>query len=168
VYDVLTGNAIMTVGLGETEGSPIDVAFTADDLRIVSGDHDNVVRVRDAETGAVLLELPGHASAVRQVRVSADGRLALSASDDGSARLWDLASGEPVRTFPGHDGRPVTSIAISPDGQSVALGSSDGTVIVTAVSQEVLVANVCARLTRDLTMEERTAYGIEANTSSCP
>jgi WD40 repeat protein len=168
VYDVTNGDTIMSVGLGETEGGPIDIAFTPDGLRIVSGDHDNVVRVRDAATGAVLLEMAGHASAVRQVRVSADGRLALSASDDGSARLWDLASGEPVRTFAGHDGRPVTSIAISPDGQSVALGSSDGTVIITAISQEVLVADSCARLTRDLTAEERTAYGIKTATPTCP
>ncbi len=168
VYDVLTGDALMTVGLGETEGSPIDVAFTPDGLRIVSGDHDNVVRVRDAATGDVLLELTGHASAVRQVRVSSDGHLALSASDDGSARLWDLDSGELLRTFPGHDGRPLTSIAIAPDGQSVALGSSDGTVIVSSVSLEALAADVCARLTRDLTAEERIAYGIDASTPTCP
>ncbi|MEO8625257.1 MAG: adenylate/guanylate cyclase domain-containing protein [Candidatus Limnocylindrales bacterium] len=167
VYLVLTGDTIMSVGLGETEGTPIDVAFTPDGLHIVSGDHDNVVRVRDTATGDLILELPGHASPVRQVRVSSDGRFALSASDDGSARLWDLESGELVRTFPGHDGRPVTSIAISPDGQSVAIGSSDGTVIITSTSLDVLAADVCARLSRDLTAEERIAYGIEA-TPTCP
>ena len=37
--------------------------------------------------------LEGHKGRLNQVAVSDDGELAVTASDDGTARLWDLATG---------------------------------------------------------------------------
>jgi WD40 repeat protein len=48
------------------------VAFSADGTRIVSGSHDNTMRVWDANTGASLSELTGHSSAVTFVAFSVD------------------------------------------------------------------------------------------------
>ena len=59
VYEVQTGQGIMAVGLDDVNASPIDVAFTPDDLNIVAGENDNVVRMRDATTGEVVLEMAG-------------------------------------------------------------------------------------------------------------
>ena len=42
--------------------------------QLISGDHDNVVRVRDIGNWDVLLEMRGHSAPIRHVRVSADGR----------------------------------------------------------------------------------------------
>jgi len=41
--------------------------------------------------------------------------------------LWDVASGREVRTLSGHTSF-VDSVAFSPDGRTLASGSSDGTV----------------------------------------
>jgi WD40 repeat protein len=43
--------------------------------------------------------------------------------------VWDLATGERLRTLAGHQ-RKVTSVAVSPDGRHVVSGSGDGTVAV--------------------------------------
>lgn len=62
------------------------------------------------------------------VRLDTDdaGRHILTGSDDGTARLWDAATGEMIRTFrmplgQGHQGR-VFAVALSPDGKLAAAG----------------------------------------------
>ena len=48
--------------------------------------------------------LSGHTGAVQAVAVTPDGRQAVSGSGDNTLRVWDLASGETVRTLSGHTG----------------------------------------------------------------
>ena len=167
IFDAATGAVIGDISLGEPTYRRIDLQFTPDGSRLVSGDDDNVVRVRDIATQSIELEMRGHGAPVRQVRVSADGRFVLSAGDDGGARLWSLETGQLVRYFAGYAGLTVTSIAISPDGEAVALGSTDGSVVVAPTSLEQLAESVCARLGRDLTPDERSAYGIEEQDPTC-
>jgi WD40 repeat protein len=54
-------------------------------------------------------------------------------STDVAARLWDVASGKVIHEFTGHS-EGVTSLAYSKSGQTVAVGSLDGTVNVWDVS----------------------------------
>jgi WD40 repeat protein/tRNA A-37 threonylcarbamoyl transferase component Bud32 len=76
--------------------------------------------------GWEIMTLMGHSDWVRCVAVSPDGQRIATASADGTARVWDLASGRATRTLPGHTG-PVLSIAVTPDGQRIITGSGDGT-----------------------------------------
>ena len=168
MYDADTGVETARLAVGEDLDRPVDLELTPDGARLVSGDPDNIVRVRDIATGNILLEMQGHTAAIRQVRVSTDGRYALTAGDDGGARWWSLETGQLLRYFAGHDGRTVTAIAISPDGTLVALGSADGSAIIVPTSLEDTVAAVCARLGRDLTEAERASYGIEPSFIACP
>ena len=48
--------------------------------------------------------------------VSADGRLAVSASSDKTLKVWDLASGRELRTLEGHS-EGVRGVAVSADGR---------------------------------------------------
>lgn len=48
----------------------------------------------------------------------------MSASEDRTIKVWDIASGECVRTFEGH-AAAVTSLAISADGRRMLSGSED-------------------------------------------
>lgn len=59
---------------------------------------------------------------------SPDGQTALSGSADKTLILWDVASGQPIRTLRGHTKR-VESVAFSPDGQTALSGSWDNTLI---------------------------------------
>jgi WD40 repeat protein len=52
--------------------------------------------------------------------------LALSASSDWTLRLWDVASGESLRTFSGHTGW-VSGCAFSPNGRLALSASGDNT-----------------------------------------
>ena len=55
----------------------------------------------------------GHKSPA--VAVTPDGRRAVSASGDGTLRVWDLDSGQSLCTLEGHT-RSVRAVAVTPDG----------------------------------------------------
>jgi WD40 repeat protein len=61
------------------------------------------------------------------VAFSPDGAQLATASDDGTARLWDAATGTARLTLKGHTG-PVARVAFSPDGAQLATASADGTI----------------------------------------
>ncbi|KAK6971358.1 WD40 repeat-like protein [Favolaschia claudopus] len=74
------------------------VAFSPDGKHIVSGSHDNTVRLWDAATGEAIGEpLQGHDSAVTSVAFSPDAKHIVSGSDDNTVRIWDAATGQAIR-----------------------------------------------------------------------
>ncbi|MGE3807474.1 MAG: c-type cytochrome domain-containing protein, partial [Gemmataceae bacterium] len=68
----------------------------------------------------------GHKGHILAVVLSPDGKRALTASEDHTARLWDLETGREIRPFAGHTDE-VLAVAFSPDGKRVLTGSADRT-----------------------------------------
>jgi WD40 repeat protein len=60
------------------------------------------------------------------VAVTPDGRRAASASGDRGVRLWDLGTGQILRTLKGHTDE-VNAVAVTPDGRRAVSASGDGT-----------------------------------------
>ena len=56
-----------------------------------------------AKPGNIIRNLTGHSAYVRSIDVSRDGNAALSASDDGTVRLWDLITGNCSMCMVGHE-----------------------------------------------------------------
>ncbi|RYP79291.1 hypothetical protein DL769_003040 [Monosporascus sp. CRB-8-3] len=79
------------------------VAFSPDGSRIVSGSHDETVKIWDSKSGKEVRTLKGHGSYVSSVAFSPDGSHIVSGSDDKTVKIWDTKSGKKVRTEPmGH------------------------------------------------------------------
>jgi len=79
------------------------------------------------EYGRAHRALKGHSHYVEDVVISKDGHFALSASWDGTLRLWDLNYGTTTRRFVGHT-KDILSVAFSADNRQIVSGSRDKTI----------------------------------------
>jgi WD40 repeat protein len=70
-------------------------------------------------------KLIGHTDKVTSVAIAASGAVAVSASDDGTVRLWDPTSGAELARMSGHRGG-VFAVAIGAEGNTAVSGGEDG------------------------------------------
>jgi len=77
---------------------------------IATASGDRSARLWDARTGDEVSRFEGHNDAVRSVRVSPDGKLLLTGSQDGTARLWSIADRRCSHTLRGHVGGLSTAV----------------------------------------------------------
>ncbi|MFN0125433.1 MAG: protein kinase domain-containing protein, partial [Verrucomicrobiales bacterium] len=68
--------------------------------------------------------LLGHNGTVSSVAFSPDGQRIITGSEDGTAKVWETATGREVLTLKGRKGQ-VLSVAYSPDGRRIVTGSGD-------------------------------------------
>ena len=86
----------------------------------------------------VVVTLQGHTDEVYSVAFDQDGRRLITASADGTARIWDATTGQELQVLRGHTGA-IYSAAFSPRGRLAATASADKTVRVWNVDTGQLV-----------------------------
>jgi WD40 repeat protein len=74
-----------------------------------------------------LLTIPAHERYVHEVTYSPDGKILATASEDGTARIFDAATGRLEHTLPGHYQNICFCVACSPDSMWLATGGRDRT-----------------------------------------
>ena len=73
-----------------------------------------------------LATLTGHSDIVTAVSFSPNGRYIVTGSYDGTAKVWNAATGKEIRTLEGHGGA-VTAAGFSADSFLIVTGSADKT-----------------------------------------
>ncbi len=107
------------------------VSFSIDGTTLASGAGDKTVKLWDVATRTNIATFEGHADWVTSVSFSSDGTTLASglwggnlSASAGTVRLWDVST---RRNTPLKQTGEVHSVAISPDGTTLATGDGDRT-----------------------------------------
>src|SRR6185503_3631743 len=75
----------------------------------------------------ILATLDGHTNDVHGIAINATGSALVSAGDDQTVRIWDVAARRPNRILSGHE-RQIPAVAFDPPGSRVATAGRDHTI----------------------------------------
>lgn len=126
-----------------TAYTPTALAYSPDGLVLAISDSRGGVHIIDTVTGTERYVFSQHVDYVTDVAFSDDGVLVASTGFDLNLFLWRAVDGTVVRAI--NAVSPLTSVAISPSGEQVAVGGTDFTVriydVETGVEQAVTVGH---------------------------
>jgi WD40 repeat protein len=122
IIDPATNKFIMKAAVPH-DGGVWAVAISPNGKVVASGGDEGVIRIIDPATGKEIHEpLNGDDATVQTTEFSPDGKILATGGDAGLLRFWDTATwkelGEPTSVD-----RGVWSLAWSPDGRTIAVGS---------------------------------------------
>jgi WD40 repeat protein len=126
VYDSASGNKIIPDF--ETELPALSLAFAkgSDRLAVATGKAAEIWKVTNP-SAHVLRRLTGHKSLILSIAYDRRGQQLVTASQDGTARIWDAETGARRQLLSGHE-EAVFAAVFSENGRRVVTGSFDGTV----------------------------------------
>lgn len=133
--------------------------FSPDGERIATASEDSTGGIWDV-AGNLITRLIGHTAVAWNVAWAPDGDTVATVSIDGSIRIWNPETGDLRMTLTAPD-YPVASSEISPDGIMAVPAGQKGRVYLYTLKDDELVRLARERLTRELTPQERVAFGVD-------
>jgi len=109
--------------LGEQPAEKATAAFSRSGDLVATGGTDAIVHLWSTVDRARHDVLRGHEDSIYQIAFAPDGSYLATASDDGTARVWDLGTGQ-SKVLRGHED-DVVKLAIRPDGRELVTTSLD-------------------------------------------
>lgn len=138
LWDLETGESLHE--LRGHEGDVMCVSFSHDGQRLLTGSNDRSCRVWNVETGELEQTIEGHEKPVYTAIWLPGDEVIATGSADGRLRLIRVEDGETIVT---EDlGANVADVAISPDGDTLAVAVSNGTVHLFSTDGATLVQTV--------------------------
>lgn len=106
--------------LGTEEVGIAAIDVSNDGKMIASAHYDGSVKIWNPNDGKVIQNLKGHEHGCLSLAFTPEARYLISGGKDNKAIVWDLYSGEAVRSL--HHGSNVNVLTFVPNGQSVLVG----------------------------------------------
>lgn len=117
IWDAETGDEVKTISAHE--GSVTSLAMGR--RQSVSGGRDGILESWTL-SGQRKRTFRGHADEVTSVAIGCGGLRIVSASDDGSLRVWDIGNGRVIGTRQSPGQASLNAVAMSPDGTQLVAG----------------------------------------------
>jgi periodic tryptophan protein 2 len=126
VYSLDTMECVHTLSIGDSPIKSIAINGTGDWLAFGSAKAGQLL-VWEWMSETYVFKQQSHASGIRRIAYSPDGRLLATGGQDGKIKLWDASTGACFVTFGEHQG-PVTEVLFNPKGNAIFSASMDGTI----------------------------------------
>lgn len=123
VWDLAGDSEVLQLA-GHTGG--ISAVTVAADGLIASASLDGTLRIWDPARPARPATASGHRDLVSEIAVTPDARHAVTASHDGTAKVWEIESGRQLHILEADS--PIHAVALTPDGRFAVAGNAGGTV----------------------------------------
>ncbi|HSS47507.1 MAG TPA: DUF4365 domain-containing protein [Thermoanaerobaculia bacterium] len=128
LWKLETGQCLAT--LKGHSGAVLSVQATPDGRFAVSGSGDKSVKIWALEAGTCVGTLEGHRDEVHSIAISPDGSLIASTGfRDQTVRLWDWKQGACLQVIDTQVGASPMSVAFSPDGSRLVVGTASDAII---------------------------------------
>ena len=134
VFDVTTGERVISVGSGQEFDSALGADISADQTKIAFGGPSRVVKVFSTKDGSILYKMKKHTDWVTAVAFSPNGEWLATADRNGGLTIWDADNGLEVHTVAGHKSM-VTGLSWRDDSKLLVSVSEDGTAKVWEMSE---------------------------------
>jgi WD40 repeat protein len=162
VWDASTGQILVTFdGDPEQQRHIASAAFSPDGKYVLSSlsewrglmtEGDRIATVWDAATGREVLAFRGHTDTLHAVAFDSSGERVVTASKDGTVRLWDATLLRPGRDAWRDRWQRVSSVTLSPDGRRLfishggteGVSTPGGRLIDTSTGQELALLSLFA------------------------
>jgi serine/threonine protein kinase/WD40 repeat protein len=137
--DLTTGTETSAAKLdpNAAEGALTSVCMSADRKSIFGGMQNGLIQVWSVSDGKKIKELRGHTTVVRSLSVTTDGRYLAAASNDRTARIWDLELDQCIRQCT-HDAQ-VSAVEFAGGNHRIVTGDVAGGVHVWDVDSASLL-----------------------------
>lgn len=126
LYELPSFNLLQQLTMGQNAVDTVAVNSTGEWLAFGSS-HLGQLIVYEWQSESYILKQQGHFDSINALCYSPDGLRAVTASDDGKIKVWDLHSGFCLYTFSEHSAA-VTAVEFAKKGQVLFSASQDGTV----------------------------------------
>lgn len=145
LWDVEVGLQIRSME-GHT-GEISSLCFSSDGEKLLTGCFDSTAKLWEVARGRCLYTLSGHGAELKNkqiqeghrgyisvARFDFTDRLCVTASMDGTCKLWRCAKGRCIETLRNHNQQPVLDACFNQTGSRLASASSDCTCVVYALA----------------------------------
>jgi Tol biopolymer transport system component/energy-coupling factor transporter ATP-binding protein EcfA2 len=117
-----------------------------------------LVRIFDLPTAQVVRQLTGHKAGVYDVEYSPDGKLLASAGADRRLQMWVMEHLEDLPVVMDDNNGFVWDIAFSKEGDYLIAACHDSEIRIWPTDPQILAAQICPKLSRNMTPEEWRIY----------
>jgi WD40 repeat protein len=123
IWDAGSGSLLKTERVRPAQSGTVDFGHGS----VVTAGGDKNARLWHIHSDAPVTKLASD-KRVTHAAFSDDGRLVVTASQDGEARIWSTATGNELAKTRGVDQGPLTAAAFSPGGGQIVTGDTDGVI----------------------------------------